>query len=256
MGKRFTETEKWKDKWFRSLRAEFKLAYLYLLDNCDHAGVIDLDEPLAEFQIGNAIDWKEFFAACEGRIARLESGKLFICKFIEYQYGELSEECRGHNPVFLSLKRHNLLKGYLKGIQRGQDTDKDKDKDKDKNKEKDKEEHEEDVFAWIIPEQLDTPEIRELLTRFAEMRKRIKKPIKDFANTSLILKRFDSVEHLAYALETCVANDYQGLKPDYRPPSGFIPGGSRAITPDGFHLTEAQRRLANNKKVMEDFANG
>lgn len=71
--------------------------------------------------------------------------------------------------------------------------------------------------GWKIPENLDTPEIRSLLDKFASMRVRRKKPIGDFSNASLVLKRFDSVEHLVYALETCIANEYQGLKPEYRP---------------------------------------
>jgi hypothetical protein len=103
--------------------------------------------------------------------------------------------------------------------------------------------------AWIIPDKFDTPRIRELLDRFEKMRKRIKKPIKDFANASLVLKRFDDEDHLAYALETCLANDYQGLKPDYRPNSLSNGSANRPIT-------FAEQRLINSKKAMEDFLNG
>lgn len=76
---------------------------------------------------------------------------------------------------------------------------------------------------WIIPENLDTPEIRELLSSFEAMRKRNKKPIRDRADQSVILKRFESVEHLTYALETCIANGYQGLKPEYKPSNNGKP---------------------------------
>jgi len=86
MTKRFTEAEKWRDKWFRALKPEFKLAWMYILDNCDCAGVIDLDEDLANFQIGCILDWENFFDLCgETRIERMENGKWFIVRFVEYQ---------------------------------------------------------------------------------------------------------------------------------------------------------------------------
>jgi hypothetical protein len=210
MAKRFTDTDKWKDKWFRRLPAEFKLAYLYLLDQCDQAGVVELDADLADFQIGLSVDWPGFEAALGDRIARIDADHLLLVKFIDFQYGELSEECRAHNPVFASIKKHDLdrvFKGYSKGIQRVHNKDKDKDKDF-LNKKKDE---------WVIPEHLDTPEIRRLLDEFAAMRQSIKKPIKSQKNTSRGLKNFDDPEHLKYAIEFCIANEYQGLKPEYRP---------------------------------------
>ncbi len=81
---------------------------------------------------------------------------------------------------------------------------------------------------WTIPERLDTPEVRALLDRFAKMRKRKKKPIDDFFDASLVLDRFDDVAHLVYSLETCIANGYQGLKPDYREPKP--PGAGKPKT--------------------------
>ena len=39
MAKRMSETEKWKDPWFEGLSKDFKLIWLYLLDDCDNAGI-------------------------------------------------------------------------------------------------------------------------------------------------------------------------------------------------------------------------
>lgn len=237
MAKRFTDTEKWKDKWFRQLPAEFKLAYLYLLDQCDQAGVVELDEDLAEFQIGTAIDWGAFLDSLSGRIAKLGCGKLCLIKFISYQYGELSENCRAHNPVFHSIKKHKLervFKGYSKGIQRGQDKDIDKDS---LNKKKDE---------WIVPERFDCDQVRDLLDEFSQMRRDIGKPIRNPANSSKILEKFDDVPHLVHALEMCIANEWQGLKPDYRPGSNNRGGDL---------LTPGQRRVAASQQAMEDFIN-
>lgn len=48
--KRFTETGKWEDKWFRGLSPAHKLIYLYLLDVCDQAGFWEIDIEGAAFQ--------------------------------------------------------------------------------------------------------------------------------------------------------------------------------------------------------------
>lgn len=248
MGKRFTESDKWRDKWFRALRPEHKLAWLYLLDNCDAAGVIDLDSDLADFQIGIAPDWKLFLSQCDGRVERLKSGKLWVVRFIEYQYGEPSRECRAHNPVFLSLEKNGLLDRYLKGYSKGIQRDKDKDKDKDKEKEQDKDKDRGSAEGdWVVPENLDSARVRSLLAEFTAMRLRIRKPIKDFPSTSKVLRHFDDEPHLVYALETCIANDYQGLKADYRPNAS----NGRPI-----QKTFADLRVEGTQKAMEDFVNG
>lgn len=229
MPKRFTEADKWRDKWFRGLPPGFKLAWLYVLDNCDAAGVLEVDEELANFQIGIALDWSGFLEASKGRIEDLGTGKVWVRRFIEYQYGELSKECRAHNPAFASLEKHGLKervsKGYPKGIQRVQDKDKDKIKDKDKDKEGDAR------GSWILPPEFDDPEVRCLLDEFDAMRSRERKPIKDLAATSKVFRHFDDRDHLVYALETCIANRYQGLKPDYRKPkpNGFVVGEKKSI---------------------------
>jgi len=59
--KRFTETEKWRDPWFRKLSAGAKLAFLYIIDNCDNAGVWTADKELADFSIGMEIPLGESF---------------------------------------------------------------------------------------------------------------------------------------------------------------------------------------------------
>jgi len=256
MAKRFTESDKWRDKWFRALRPEFKLAWLFVLDNCDPAGIIDLDTELADFQIGTAIDWEQFLAHCDGRIERVSKGKYWVVGFIEFQYGTLSGECRAHGPVYASLKRHGLSERVSNRVSdRVLDTlkDKEKDKDKDKDKEKDKDK-DKDLGGgckgeeWIVPHHLDSPAVRELLGQFTAMRRdTLRKPIKDFANTSKLLKHFDSAEHLAYALEFCIANGYQGLKADYRPPAK-LSGSSNA-----HRQTFADLRVAGTQRAIEEF---
>lgn len=131
--KRFTETEKWSDPWFRKLKGTVKLGYLYLLDRVDNSGVIDLDTELANFQIGMEIDWESVRSELGDRILILPCGKWHLTRFIGFQFGELKEDCKPHAQVIRLMDSHGIdrdSKGYTKGIDTPQDKDKDIDKDK------------------------------------------------------------------------------------------------------------------------------
>jgi hypothetical protein len=110
-----------------------KLLWSWLLDSCDNAGVIDADIELASFQIGYPypIDTLSEFGH---RVIELPCGKFFIPKFIDFQYGTLSRDCKAHNPIFLSLEKHGL-KGYPKGIHTLQEKEKEKEQEKEQVKE-------------------------------------------------------------------------------------------------------------------------
>jgi len=140
--KRFTSSEKWASPWFRKLPPRLKLLWLWLCDNCDSAGVIDFDSELASFQIGETVESPEI-KAFDGRVVELENGKLLVVKFVQFQYGVLSADCRPHAAILKKIESHGiadmissdtLSKGYPKGI----DTLEDKDKEKEQEKEQDK----------------------------------------------------------------------------------------------------------------------
>jgi len=107
MSKRFTETEKWRDPWFRKLTPAQKLLWFYLLDNCDQSGVIDFDHEFAEFQIGIKSSEKDIVALSK-QLLKLPNGKLWLHKFVRYQYGKLSHDCKPHKPVFAALEKHGI----------------------------------------------------------------------------------------------------------------------------------------------------
>jgi hypothetical protein len=132
--KRFTATEKWADPWYRKLPPEQKLAWAYLCENCDAAGVIDLDRELADFAIGAAVDWDAFLRAAGDRCEVITKGKIWLTGFINFQYGRLSEDCKAHSPVFASLAKHHITERLSKGFANPMERDKDKDKDKEKDK--------------------------------------------------------------------------------------------------------------------------
>lgn len=132
--KRFTETSKWTDPWFRNLPMRLKCLWHYLCDCCDVAGVIDPDFAAMAFHIGGKFT-AEDAGAFGGRVEVLPNGKWRVVKFIQFQYGKLLENCKPHAAVFAALSKHGvtLSEGYPKGIQRDMDMDKDKEKEKEED---------------------------------------------------------------------------------------------------------------------------
>jgi hypothetical protein len=164
MAKRFTETGKWTDKWYRALSPVHKLAWGYLTDNCDPAGVIDLDCELADFQIGSKVDWDVFIKAAGPRILKIARGKLWLTGFVAFQYGSLSPDCKPHRSVITTLERYGLLERVTQGLSNPLDTVQDKDKDQDKDKETDKEKDPEGGVGETkpvpeLPPSIRTPEM-------------------------------------------------------------------------------------------------
>lgn len=140
--KRFTDSNKWRDLWFRRLTPHGKLAYMFLLDAVDNAGVWEPDFDLADFQIGEPLNWIAVQQEFGDRLHVLASGKWLLTRFIAFQFGELREDCKPHQQVVRLIEQHGigeLIKGYSKGIHAAKDKEKDKDKDKDQEKDTDKE---------------------------------------------------------------------------------------------------------------------
>lgn len=137
MAKRFTDTDIWKKPWFRKLSPKLKCAWKFIVDNCDHAGLFELDAELMSFQIGEEIDKDEIVKVFGERLNEYKPGKFFIQGFVDFQYGELKETNNAHKSVIAKLAKSGACEP-LKIPSRGdQDKDKDKDKDKEKDKEKD-----------------------------------------------------------------------------------------------------------------------
>lgn len=160
MAKRFTDSNKFNDPWYRRLSPKHKCLWEYLLAECNHAGLLkNLDFERMTFQIGEEIT-QEDIKIFDGRLIFVNKEILFIPKFIEFQYSELNPESRVHSSIIKELEKFNLYKklkgidrvstGYLKGI----DTLKDKEKDKDKDKDKDKEKEVSSLVLSSLPEDM------------------------------------------------------------------------------------------------------
>lgn len=173
MAKRFTDSDKWKKPWFRRLQPAHKLLWSYILDNCDHAGIWDVDFDLASYHIGEDVNQLDAMEDLRKQYLPFACGKKwFVVDFVDFQYGELKATNNAHGSVISILKRYGLWEPYLAKRKaeadlksqensgapeplgypsRGaQDKDKDQDKDQDQDLEIQKEE---DSNASAVPEE-------------------------------------------------------------------------------------------------------
>lgn len=110
--KRFTETEKWKDKWFCSLKPLHKLTWEYLRDNCDNAGFFELNPKLDSYLIG--ITEEEYLGAIKGLMRGLieskEDGKFWIKKFLFHQKNIPLNPANNAHKQIIGIIRENVEK--------------------------------------------------------------------------------------------------------------------------------------------------
>jgi len=134
MAKRFTDSRKFQDPWYRKLPPNYKLLWDYLLCTCNHAGIWKIDLEMASFCIGAGdYDLAECLTKLKERIIPIGEEKWFIPKYITFQYGDIntnqSKACLSAIGVMKKERVIELLPNSYESI-------KDKDKDKDKNKNK------------------------------------------------------------------------------------------------------------------------
>ena len=124
-----TDTDKWKKRFVRELKPQHKLLWFYILDDCNHAGIWEVDIDVASIRVGFDLSQDDLPSLFGDKVISFDDGdKWFIPDFIEYQYGELNINSNVHKSVINLLNKYNL-EGYLKGSQRVESTLKDKDTD-------------------------------------------------------------------------------------------------------------------------------
>jgi len=137
MAKRFTDSRKWYDPWFRKLPYAYKLFWYYITDTCDHAGFWKVDFEMASFCIGDDIKPEEvlqtFNTNEKVRIKPIKNDIWWLPSFIEFQYGKLNPNNNLHKSIILKIKTSGARQGLGRGSPAPMVKDKDKDKVKDKN---------------------------------------------------------------------------------------------------------------------------
>lgn len=111
--RRFTDTEKWSDPWFRSLRAAHKLVFLFIIDRCDNAGFYEIDMDSMIFHTG--LERKHVEAALkalERGIIPGREGWVWVKNFLFHQRNDqLDPRNLAHRQIIALLKsRYDLFK--------------------------------------------------------------------------------------------------------------------------------------------------
>lgn len=111
MAKRNSETDKWKNPWFRKLSPMGKLLWYYFTENCDCAGFWKEDFELASFHIGAPFT-QEHLREFEGKILRIDHDTLFLRGFGPFQCGvtpgKLSRANNFHKGIIERLEARGV----------------------------------------------------------------------------------------------------------------------------------------------------
>lgn len=118
MAYRFTDTNKWGDSWFYKLKNLEKLLFIYFCDNCDIAGIIEVNERKWAFDL-NAKE-AEILAAIKGLSRGLIFSKdrdvIYLRNFLKHQKNlPLNPENKAHLGIIKRLEA-NLYKFDYKTI--------------------------------------------------------------------------------------------------------------------------------------------
>lgn len=139
MAKRFTDTNKWQKGFFAELSNSMKLAWIYICDNCNHAGIWDVNLKLLSFHLNQKITKQDLAEAFGSKLHWFDNErKIHIQSFIDFQYGELNQANRVHKSILKILEKEAPSMGLSRGLLAPKDKEKEKEKEKDKEKEKEK----------------------------------------------------------------------------------------------------------------------
>lgn len=111
MAKRFYDSKKYENAWFRRLTADLKCVYDYCICNCDHAGILEIDIEDMDFRINPSkkISLEVIKETFENKFIFLSENKIFIPKFIYWQYkNELTPSNPVHRCVYALFKENGI----------------------------------------------------------------------------------------------------------------------------------------------------
>ena len=115
MSYRFTNTDKWNDAWFSNLEPTQKLLFNYLCDNCDIAGIIELN--IKRWGVDIGFSMVEIKAALKGLGRGLIYSKtndcIYLKNFLKHQKNlPLNEKNQAHKGIMKRLELYKMKFGF------------------------------------------------------------------------------------------------------------------------------------------------
>lgn len=138
MSKRFIDTELIRKSWYRRLTPTQKALWIYIVNACDVAGVVEYDLEAMSFSVNSEVTRNDITALGE-QVEFLGEDKLRVVDFVYFQYGQLSAACKPHLPIIKLIEKYEserLSKPFPNVIQTLEEKEKEKEKDKEMDKEK------------------------------------------------------------------------------------------------------------------------
>lgn len=112
MASRFTETEKWNDAWFSGLKPLSKLLFLYLCDQCDVAGFLEINLRKICFDLGiGKQEAEKSLTEVETRLLYSKDKRfVFVLNFLKHQKNQkLNPSNNAHRGIIKRLEDNLLL---------------------------------------------------------------------------------------------------------------------------------------------------
>lgn len=215
--KRFTETLKWDDPWFRALAGVHKLIFLYVIDRCDNAGFWEIDEEAIAHH--TKLDMKHIEGAWKA-LARgliVVDGWVWVRTFLRHQKNDnLNPQNPAHRQLIglidAQVARFSEsavfsdfiapYKGLLSSIGKG----KGKGKKRGVGEKHDKELPE-------VPSELSVEDgFSESWGEFIQHRREIRKPLTHLAARNILTSLVERPHDAVAALETAIRRGWQGFE--------------------------------------------
>jgi hypothetical protein len=215
--KRFAETNKWDDPWFRSLAGVHKLIFLYVIDRCDNAGFWEIDEDAIAYH--TKLEKRHIEGAWKAleRGLIVTDGWVWVRTFLRHQKNDslnpqnpahrqligliqVQVERFGENAVFSDFVApyKGLLSPIGKGIGKG--------KKRGAGEKQDKELPE-------IPTEISEQEgFTEVWGEFIQHRREIRKPLTPLAARNILESLCRRPGDAVAALDTAIRRSWQGFE--------------------------------------------